>query len=149
MVFHLTDNDFIPRLQTRAEKALSDQVQGFGGAFCPDTAASVLSLNQLPHSVTGLLKLFSDGSGLPVMAAVNGRAAVMLIIAGGGLCHHLRFKGGGGAVEKNSVTGSPGKGAAECIGRKGFHQCYQRQSEINRAYAKSAVSGTSEAGARW
>lgn len=120
MVFQLTDNDFIPRLQTRAEKALSDQVQGFGGAFCPDTAAGIFSLNQLPHSVTRLLKLFSDGSGLPVMAAVNGRAAVMLIIAGGGLCHHLRFKGGGGAVEKNSVTGSPGKARRNVSGEKVF-----------------------------
>ena len=119
MVFHLTDNDFIPAADAGG-KSPERPGSGIRWCLCPDTAASVLSLNQLPHSVTGLLKLFSDGSGLPVMAAVNGRAAVMLIIAGGGLCHHLRFKGGGGAVEKNSVTGSPGKARRNVSGEKVF-----------------------------
>lgn len=147
MVLKFTDNDFIPWLQTRAEKALSCEIKGFGRAFCPDTAAGILRLNQLPYGFACLLKLLSDGSGLPVMAAVNGRAAVILIIAGGRLYHHIRFKRSGCTVEKDSVTGSHGKGAAECIGREGFHQCNQQLSEINRTYAKSAVSGTSEAAA--
>ena len=94
----MRDDDLVPRLETRPEEAVGNQVDALGGAADEDDLGAVAGADELANAAPGALVRERGPLAEQVHAAVD-VGIVLGVVPGHGVDDGSRFLRGGGAVE--------------------------------------------------